>query len=683
MATGDKIVNLDALKATYDNIKGLIGSSESTSTAAYAHAKGTGLIYNGILYTATADIAIGDTLVTTGAGANIAAVPGGVTGEVADLKSAMESVENTVDNLGSVFTPLSKTNQKTVTPTSFTSGAIKASDGTVGDEQGSQLYVTVDLSGYTEIKFTVTNISNLTWGWAFYESDMTYIEGAHSGAATGTEKTLTIPEDAVYFRYSRTAENWQTYPSFLLIGADHEASYEALNDRLTDVEDALDDAEEAIETISSQTEDIAPMKNTLSELVQMDEIDYTCGINALNTNSIVGKKYGEILTSGSATYEIDIDWTYIPANYSPVYLVLRLSNEKSDHMYYCFVTNGTASMAMACTKDINALYTAGVTQKIRLSTNSTYYNNHKNDTITSLQWVTADYTGNTHYPYELIPYFKYNSKKIVCWGDSRTAQNWCVDLLNCITDKLWTLTRGGVGGQSTLEIATRQGGVPLMVDEFIIPATTTAVEVDLYGWFDGRKEVVLLENAGTRQLNPVIISGIEGELSKSNGAYYFTRSESGDAVSVDNFTKVTTYGELAFTDEYVTIIFSGANDGIADEDDIEEWVAIQKAMVDKLGKNARWIVIGEYYNGNSSLLPAMNSAQARAFGYHFCDLRHYSLLYALDKAGITPTAQDEADIANGIIPSSLRIDSVHQSDAWKAVTSWLVYEKGKDLGYWV
>jgi len=96
MATGDKIVNLDALKTTYDSTKGLVAPSEATSTAAAAHAAGSYLIYNGVLYHATKAIAAGDTLATTGAGANIAAVPGGVTGEVADLMSAINQLEDSV-----------------------------------------------------------------------------------------------------------------------------------------------------------------------------------------------------------------------------------------------------------------------------------------------------------------------------------------------------------------------------------------------------------------------------------------------------------------------------------------------------------------------------------------------------------------------------------------------------------
>ena len=81
---------------TVTDPSGMIAPSEATSTAAAAHAAGTYLIYNGVLYQATKDIAAGDTLATTGADANIAAVPGGVTGEVADLKSAFDDFNSDI-----------------------------------------------------------------------------------------------------------------------------------------------------------------------------------------------------------------------------------------------------------------------------------------------------------------------------------------------------------------------------------------------------------------------------------------------------------------------------------------------------------------------------------------------------------------------------------------------------------
>lgn len=68
-----------------------------TSPAAAAHAVGENLIYNGALYEVTAAIAVGDTLTV---GTNIAAVPAGLGGEVADLKSAKVNTNQGVAQAG-------------------------------------------------------------------------------------------------------------------------------------------------------------------------------------------------------------------------------------------------------------------------------------------------------------------------------------------------------------------------------------------------------------------------------------------------------------------------------------------------------------------------------------------------------------------------------------------------------
>lgn len=87
------IASANAAAQNANNATGYIATTEASSTASAAHAKGSYLIYDGKLYQATADIAIGDTLATTGTGANIAQAPGGAMGEVASLKSATAALE--------------------------------------------------------------------------------------------------------------------------------------------------------------------------------------------------------------------------------------------------------------------------------------------------------------------------------------------------------------------------------------------------------------------------------------------------------------------------------------------------------------------------------------------------------------------------------------------------------------
>lgn len=435
-------------------------------------------------------------------------------------------------------------------------------------------------------------------------------------------------------------------------------------------------------SIKTIQQDVSANSKKIELLEAQSGAKYFCGINALNTNNLIGKKYGELFKKGNSVVDIPIDWSAIPEYYNPTYVVASLDGELTNQMYFGYVTDGVASSNVQTSKQSNGLYTRGKTQFLRLSTNVVYLQNLKDKTITALYWTNSKYVNDPiNKDYVKHIEFPWEAKKIMCWGDSRTAQEWHKYLLDNIDDKMWSISHGGVGGQKTIEIAARQGGIPLMVDKFTIPDDITATKIELYAWFDGKKEVKLLENLGNRQLNPVTICGIEGNISLTEGEYFFTRLERGNAYEVDDFTKIGTYGSKVFDNSYVTIIFSGANDGLT-EDDIPDWIAIQKAMIEKLGEYARYIVVGEYFSQNYSILPKFSRAQAQAFGKHFCDLRNYTLLYGLKKAGIEPTEQDKQDLANGVIPTSLRIDQVHQNDSWKVITSWLVAQKGIELGYW-
>ena len=68
-----------------------------TSPATATHTAGTQIIYNGVLYDVTADIAVNDALATTGAGANIAAADD-VSEQISNVKQALSDLGLTVVN---------------------------------------------------------------------------------------------------------------------------------------------------------------------------------------------------------------------------------------------------------------------------------------------------------------------------------------------------------------------------------------------------------------------------------------------------------------------------------------------------------------------------------------------------------------------------------------------------------
>lgn len=92
-----RVSEFSTIEANAQAALSYIGPSEDSSTASATHAAGSYFIYDGKLYKATADIAIGDTITS---GTNCAQVPGGTMGEVSDLKSASEQQMRNIGFLG-------------------------------------------------------------------------------------------------------------------------------------------------------------------------------------------------------------------------------------------------------------------------------------------------------------------------------------------------------------------------------------------------------------------------------------------------------------------------------------------------------------------------------------------------------------------------------------------------------
>ncbi len=239
----------------------------------------------------------------------------------------------------------------------------------------------------------------------------------------------------------------------------------------------------------------------------------------------------------------------------------------------------------------------------------------------------------------------------------------------------------GVGGEDSLTIAGRQGGIPFVAQPFTIPAAATPVEVTLKSGYLG-KSVAPLVN-GSAGVNPCFIGGIRGTLSYSGGKYYFTRAVQGTASVAVTRPQAVVTDAMRLRQGDIAVFWVGTNGGWVDTDNVtynpDVLVAQLKLMTGVL-TTGRFLVIG---------LTALTAAQyanldarlARAFGRKFLDLRGYMLSYGLQDAGITPTAQDNADIASGMIPSSLRYDQTHFNDAGYAIAGTQVFRRMQELGY--
>ena len=179
MATGDKPVNLDSLKTAYDTSAKFTAPMEASSTASAAHATGEYFVYNGVLYIATSDIASGATITPN---TNCLAVPGGVGGEVSDLKSAFEDLPYAIYN-----------------PGKNTDGKWLDSTGTIHEQSGWSITDYLMIGKKAEF-YLKTRVSSDNVKSCFYDNDKGFLSAFKTG--TAGDNTLIPVENAHFVRFS-------------------------------------------------------------------------------------------------------------------------------------------------------------------------------------------------------------------------------------------------------------------------------------------------------------------------------------------------------------------------------------------------------------------------------------------------------------------------------------------------
>ena len=299
----------------------------------------------------------------------------------------------------------------------------------------------------------------------------------------------------------------------------------------------------------------------------------------------------------------------------------------------------------------------------------------------------------------IINISKINGKVIVsCWGDSLTRG---VGVGNSYSKAypyvLYGLLDGrkvincGVGGENTINIASRQGGLPNIVKPFTIPADTNKVEIELTNIYGDSTGISLQGGSAldpttdkyvmTAQINPCSIKGVEGTLTHENGKYYFSRSENGESVIVSRPTPLITYAMKSMRDN-INIIWIGTNGGFSTSAELIECI---EAMIDYMSPiNKKYIVIGIHHlvSTVTETFETIEKNMTLHFGRHYINQRKYMIEYGLSDAGITPTDEDTTAISQGKIPPSLLYDEVHYNDKGYNIIANLVSERGKELGYW-
>lgn len=288
-------------------------------------------------------------------------------------------------------------------------------------------------------------------------------------------------------------------------------------------------------------------------------------------------------------------------------------------------------------------------------------------------------------------------ENVACTGDSLTygyganpgSTDYPTVLAGLCNKTIYNL---GVSGESTDEILARQGGFPAVVNPVTIPADTSSVEITFAGAINiGGGNTSLLRKASSNLVNPVVIDGVEGNISSSNNKYYFTRLKNGTVHEIKRPQYVITKEMREHKDD-IQIIFMGTNGGwMITADDAETRIKKLTSQIDMMidyNTSKKYIIIGMHYfyswvlyNGLTK--EQLENAMLLKYGNHYINLRKYMIEYGLADAGLTATEADTEAINNGNVPPSLLFsDGIHGNSYFYNILANLVNKKGIELGYW-
>lgn len=264
------------------------------------------------------------------------------------------------------------------------------------------------------------------------------------------------------------------------------------------------------------------------------------------------------------------------------------------------------------------------------------------------------------------------SATIEAWGDSLTAGAGGSGTIytGVLATALGRLVNNrGIGGQNSAAIATRQGGLKMLVS-----VTSNQIPASGAVTLTARSQTPIT-NQGPSNFTGTL-AGVSGTLAASTSdggvtyTYTFTRTTAGSIVSCPVNSEFVF--DIAETAKGATaLIWSGRNDGLSTRTAVIATRDNILAMADKLSVlNKRFLVMsvlngaGETTGtGAFNQFAALNAELLTTFGDRFVDVRSYLVNFGLADAGITPTTQDNTDVAGNTVPVSLRSDGIHLNAA--------------------
>lgn len=289
----------------------------------------------------------------------------------------------------------------------------------------------------------------------------------------------------------------------------------------------------------------------------------------------------------------------------------------------------------------------------------------------------------------------FGSIEVNCFGDSLTFSYGGGEItypgtLKSLLGSKYQVNNLGIGGETTVTIAGRQGSIPMRVKAVTIHAKINTVEIAFCG--EG-EEIPKPLRQGEAGVNPCFLKGIKGTLSitqstttSEDAKWYFTREDSGEDVHIEEGEEVITQAAL-YRRYGILVLWTGTNDVFSDPigKSIEELLHKQRIMIDYLkSREKKYIVLGLTYKKNlePSVIDGINKVLEKEYGEYFLDIKTALVKYGLQASGIRKSGQDRQAISQGNVPESLRVDEVHLNECGYRFIGDQVYKKGCELGYW-
>jgi lysophospholipase L1-like esterase len=254
-------------------------------------------------------------------------------------------------------------------------------------------------------------------------------------------------------------------------------------------------------------------------------------------------------------------------------------------------------------------------------------------------------------------------------------------------------TQGGIGGQTSTEIAIRQGGFQPQV-------TVTANQIPATGGVSATVAQTTSLKAASFSFPGVLYAdqgdgttvAVPGRMSHdAAGVWTFTRTDDGDVIACAAGS-VFVGSEGVGHEGDIQTIWAGRNNLSTADTSLAVAIRDVDLMVRHLRVgNSRYLIFppvtstGETTGtANHDAVTAATAVLAQRHADHFFDLRGWLISYGLQLAGMTPTPTDLGDIGGDTIPTSLRAltgDGLHLSAAGYTLVRHKVEQLIAERGY--